>query len=100
MHDLELCRDPSHVRNLTIPAWRRLLAQAGLSLVGERHARNHQEFEEWVGRAGTALAEVPGLRRALEAAPEAARRIFGIRRREGTIRWAWDSAIFSTVREP
>jgi ubiquinone/menaquinone biosynthesis C-methylase UbiE len=99
MHDLELRRDPSHVRNLTVPTWRRLLAEAGLRLLGERLARSYQEFEEWVGRSNTAAARVPGLRRDLERATAAARRIFGIRVRGGAIRWAWGNAIFLTVRE-
>jgi ubiquinone/menaquinone biosynthesis C-methylase UbiE len=99
MHDLELRRDPSHVRNLTVPTWRRLLAEAGLRLLEERLARSYQEFEEWVGRSNTAAAQVPGLRRDLERATAAARRIFGIRVRGGAIRWAWGNAIFLTVRE-
>lgn len=99
MHDLELRRDPSHVRDLTVSAWRRLLAGAGLRLLEERTAMSWQEFEEWVGRSDTAPGEVPRLRRDLEQASAAARRIFGIRMRGGTIRWAWDNAIFLTVRE-
>jgi ubiquinone/menaquinone biosynthesis C-methylase UbiE len=100
MHDLELRRDSSHVRDLTVSTWRSLLAEAGLRLLEERLARSYQEFEEWVGRSNTAAAQVPGLRRDLERASAAARRIFGIRLRDGTIRWAWDNAIFLTVREP
>ncbi len=100
MHDLELRRDLSHVRNLTVTTWRRLLAGAGLRLLEERIAKSHQEFEEWVGRADTAPGEVPGLRRDLERAPAPARRTFGIRARGGAIRWAWHNAIFLTVREP
>lgn len=99
MHDLECRRDPSHVRNLAVSAWRRLLAEAGLRLLEERLAKNHQGFEEWVGRAGTPRAEVRRLRSDLERAPAAARRVFGIRMRGGTIRWAWDVAIFLTVPE-
>lgn len=100
MHDLELRRDPSHVRDLAVSTWRRLLAEAGLRLLAERLAKSPQEFEEWVGRADTAASEVPGLRRDLEGASALARRIFGIRVRGGTIRWAWGNAIFLTVREP
>ena len=100
MHDLELRRDLSHVRNLNVSTWRRLLAEAGLRLLEERLAKTPQEFEEWVGRSNTAPAAVPSLRRDLERASAAARRIFGIRVRGRTIRWAWDNAIFLTVREP
>ena len=100
MHHLECRRDPTHVRNLAASTWRRLLAAAGLRLLTERPARIPQEFEEWVGRAGTPPIEIPALRRDLVEAPAAARRAFGIRRRGDTIRWAWDSPAFLAVREP
>ncbi len=100
MNDLELRRDPSHVRDLAVSTWRRLLAEAGLHLLQERLTKNRQELEAWVGRAATAPSRVAGIRRDLEQASEAARRTFGIRRRAGTVRWAWDAAVFLAVRSP
>lgn len=48
--------------------------------------RAHRYARSYIHRRGRSLT--------------AARHIFGIRVRGGTIRWAWDNAIFLTVREP
>jgi SAM-dependent methyltransferase len=59
---LELLRDPSHVRNHTIPAWREALAVAGFSLGTVTPRRLHLEFSSWVARIGAPPVHVAAIR--------------------------------------
>ncbi|HWQ27559.1 MAG TPA: class I SAM-dependent methyltransferase [Dehalococcoidia bacterium] len=93
MNDVELRRDPTHVRDRRPSEWRALLREAGFRIERDYMARSPQEFEVWVSRAGTAADAIPGLRRDFERPPAGAVDAFGMRHEGGTIRWAWDNYV-------
>ena len=52
-HDVEIRRDPTHVRNLPPSEWRPLLTGAGLEIDFETMTRVHMTFSAWTQRSGT-----------------------------------------------
>ncbi|MGH2813247.1 MAG: class I SAM-dependent methyltransferase [Actinomycetota bacterium] len=48
MTELETLRDPSHAASRPPSAYRGLLSQAGLTLIGERIVEGRQRFTEWM----------------------------------------------------
>lgn len=93
MNDVELRRDPTHVRDRRPSEWRALLRGAGFRIERDYMARSPQEFDAWVSRAGTAADAIPALRRDFENPPASAVDAFGIRYEDGVIRWAWDNYV-------
>lgn len=67
----ETLRDPSHVRTLTIPAWREALAAAGFALGQEEPFPLELDFDVWVARSRTPDDRVRKLRAMAGAAPAA-----------------------------
>lgn len=79
MHEIEVARDPSHVRNYTVPEWQAFVEGAGLVLEHAETGRwTHLGFDEWVHRGGASPETVAALRTRFDSAPPAARRHFGI----------------------
>ena len=52
-HDVEIRRDPTHVRNVSPSEWRDLLERAGLVITFEALARVEMTFSAWTLRSGT-----------------------------------------------
>ena len=50
---IELLRDPSHVRNLTVAAWCASVAAAGFSVTAVSTGRLRLDFASWIARIGT-----------------------------------------------
>ncbi|HWO93713.1 MAG TPA: class I SAM-dependent methyltransferase [Dehalococcoidia bacterium] len=50
LHDIEVRRDPSHVRNLPPSAWRRILREAGFSVSTIETFRRLHDYEDWMER--------------------------------------------------
>lgn len=93
MNDVELRRDPTHVRDRRPSEWRALLREAGFRLERDHMARSPQEFSVWVQRAGTPPENIPGLRRDFERPPDGAVEAFHIAYHGEAIRWAWDNYV-------
>ena len=90
MHDIEIWRDPSHVRNLTEAAWRRSIERAGLRVAEAALSRVDLEYPDWTQRAGMPEDEAIRLGRALADAPPAAAGAFGISpQADGAITFYW-----------
>ena len=79
LNAFELLRDPSHVRDHSIPQWCEMLRAAGLAPELLGRFTIHQEFEPWVERIGTSPGAVTGLRALFDEAPDEVRGAFGIR---------------------
>jgi SAM-dependent methyltransferase len=79
-HDLEVARDPSHVRAYTLPAWRSMVAEAGLRwIVGDGFGYESIEVGAWIDRLQPIAEVAAEVRRLLRVAPPEARTAFGIR---------------------
>lgn len=79
LNAFELLRDPSHVRDHSVPQWCEMLRAASLApqLLGRFSIE--QEFGPWVERIGTSPSAVVGLRALCDEAPDEVRGAFGIR---------------------
>ena len=66
LQSLELLRDPSHVRNYTIPQWRTMLEAVGFKPTRCSRYRIRLEFAAWVARMNTPPALIAAIR-ALQA---------------------------------
>ena len=99
MHDIEIWRDPSHVRNLSEAEWVDAIERAGLRVVDTALSRVDLEYPDWTERAGMPEEEAIRLSRALGDAPPAATDAFGIApQADGTIEFYWPILSVRAVR--
>jgi ubiquinone/menaquinone biosynthesis C-methylase UbiE len=78
INTIEALRDPSHVREHTVPGWRALLDSAGLEPTAEARGSLRIDRERWLAQARTADASATRVREMLRTAPDAAVKTFGI----------------------
>lgn len=89
-HDVEMLRDPSHGRNITVAQWRAAVEGAGLRITFTEASVVKLEFPDWGERAGLSGAPLEELGRILRDAPPAARDAFGIEpQADGTVLFYW-----------
>lgn len=99
MNDIEVRRDPSHVRNYTAPEWRAMLAEAGLSVTDVELERKSHPFAAWCARSQMPADAFAALERDMLAAPAAAHEHFGIETEgDRVIRWYSDFVIMRAVK--
>ena len=78
LQTLELIRDPSHVRNYTLPEWVAALARAGFEVSSMQRRRLRIEFTSWVARTRTPTLLVEAIRFLQQNAPQEVCRHFAI----------------------
>jgi SAM-dependent methyltransferase len=99
MNDVEVQRDPSHVRNLAPSEWLALLQAHGFCITGNALAPVLLEFGDWVQRSGTPASVVQSLRRDFVNAPSGAVEAFNIHQDESsTINFQWSCVVVRAVR--
>jgi len=79
INTLEALRDPSHVREHTVPEWRALLERAGFRVTAEERSTTVLETEPWLARSRTPDDDAAKVRAMLRDAPDAARKAFAVR---------------------
>ena len=62
LQSLELLRDPSHVRNASLPEWRAFLAAAGFTVGAATPFRLRLDFSSWIERMNTPESHVLAIR--------------------------------------
>jgi len=85
LHQVELLRDPSHVRMLTVEEWIDRLEEAGFLVEEARLRQLEWDFEPWVTRIGVPAEKVEELAAVVESATGAAREQLRPERREGRL---------------
>jgi len=85
LHQVEVLRDLSHVRMLTLDEWIDSLETAGLVVEDARLRQLEWDFEPWITRIGVPAAEVEDLAAIVEGATGAAREQLRPERREGKL---------------
>lgn len=89
LHEVELGRDPSHVRSLTLDEWMHYVERAGFAIEVATTRELDWDYDEWMGN----MAVAPGLARELasliEAAGGEAREQLHPERRDGKLRHAY-----------
>jgi len=94
MNEVEIRRDPSHVRNLPPSEWISLLSEEGFEINDTTLTSVPLELEDWVRRSGTPAKEVLQLRTDMANAPKQAVNAFGIHRDlEGFTRFQWQALV-------
>lgn len=69
INQVEIARDPSHVRALSLEEWRGLLTTGGFLVVNSEVAPKEMEFQPWAERMGASPAVIAGLRRLITTGP-------------------------------
>jgi ubiquinone/menaquinone biosynthesis C-methylase UbiE len=92
-------RDPSHVREYTVTAWRAMLAEAGLLVTHQETASKPHDFAEWAARMRMPAEEAASLERDILAAPAAAHQHFQLVERDGRLlSWSADYLLLRAER--
>jgi len=69
MQAVELLRDPSHVRNVSMASWQQLIDQAGLDVVFSKSWKLPLEFSSWVARMRTSQEHIVAIQSLWRVAP-------------------------------
>jgi ubiquinone/menaquinone biosynthesis C-methylase UbiE len=85
LHQVEVLRDPSHVRMYTVAEWIDKLEAAGFAIEDTRLHQMEWEFETWVVRIGFPKERLEELAAIVEAASGAAREQLRPERRDGKL---------------
>src|SRR6267378_6161230 len=85
MHEVEVRRDPSHVRSLTVEEWTERLEAAGFE-VEEAHRRELDwDYEDWMGNMAVPPGLAAELAEVIESSEGEARRQLHPERRDGKL---------------
>lgn len=77
---IELLRDTSHVRNISLNSWRKLLKQAGFSIAADKTWKLRLEFDSWVARMRTPAGNITAIRALWDSAPQEVKDYFELDR--------------------
>jgi ubiquinone/menaquinone biosynthesis C-methylase UbiE len=93
-NEVELLRDPSHVRDYTRAEWHDFVTTAGFVDVDvDFRSETHLTFNDWITRSGTPPDVVERLRGLFEGAPPAALQAFAIEHQGDDFAWHWPVAV-------
>ena len=85
LHDVEVRRDPSHVRSLTVSEWTERLEQAGFVVEVATSREVEWDFEDWMGNMAVDPALAADLAGVIESSEGEARGELHPERREGKL---------------
>jgi ubiquinone/menaquinone biosynthesis C-methylase UbiE len=85
LHEVEVRRDPSHVRSLTVPEWTERLERAGFEVEVARSRELDWDFEDWMGNMAVPKPLADELAEVIESAEGEARQQLHPERREGKL---------------
>lgn len=85
MHEVEVRRDPSHVRSLTVPEWTERLEQAGFDVEVAQTRELDWDFEDWMGNMAVPKPLADELAGVIESMNGEAREQLHPERREGKL---------------
>jgi len=89
LHDVEVRRDPSHVRSLTVDEWVQRLERAGFEVELASARELDWDYDEWMNTMAVAPALAEELAGMIESAQGEARTQLHPERREGKLRHAY-----------
>jgi ubiquinone/menaquinone biosynthesis C-methylase UbiE len=99
LHQVEVARDPSHVRAYTLEEWAEAIEHAGLELESADRRALDWEFDSWMKTMSTPPRLAAELERIVEAAEGEAREQLHPERRDGRLRHVYWHALIR-ARKP
>ena len=93
LHEVEVRRDPSHIRSLTVEEWVTKLERAGFEVEAAQARELDWNYEEWMGNQGIAPGLSAELAELIEAAEGEARVQLHPERRDGKLWHAYWHAL-------
>src|SRR5690242_11715417 len=93
LHEVELRRDPSHVRSLTVEEWTHKLERAGFQVESAQDRELDWNYEEWMGNMAIAPELSNELATIIESAEGEARNQLHPERRDGKLWHAYWHAL-------
>jgi len=99
-HELEVRRDPTHVRSFTAREWVAMIEAAGLTVTETDSLPKPKAFEPWLARGGIGDAEQEAVRELVRQAPAAARLALSIEYDEAgdPVRFADDKVLIVAAK--
>ena len=85
LHEVEVLRDPAHIRSLTVDEWAGKLARAGFEVESAQARELDWNFDEWMGNQEVPAAQAAELAAIIESATGEARGQLRPVRREGRL---------------
>jgi hypothetical protein len=85
MHEVEVRRDPSHVRSLTVEEWTERLEAAGFEVEVASSRELDWDFEDWMGNMAVPQGLAAELAEVIESAEGEARAQLHPQRRDGKL---------------
>ena len=98
LHEVEVRRDPSHVRSLTIDEWVGRLEDAGFEVESATPREMEWDFEDWMGNMAVPGPLVAELATVIESSQGEARRQLRPERRAGKLWHAYWHALIRAER--
>jgi ubiquinone/menaquinone biosynthesis C-methylase UbiE len=98
LHEVEVRRDPTHVRALSQGEWVQAMEHAGLAVEQVAVERKRRDFERWLDRGSVDDAERARLRRKFLDAGEAIHRAFAIEIEDGAVTHFTDDKLVISAR--
>ncbi len=98
LHEVEVARDPSHVRSHTVDEWSALIEEAGLVVERADRRELDWDFEAWMGNMAVPAARVAVLAKTVERASGRAREQLRPERRAGRLFHAYWHALIRARR--
>ena len=99
MHEIEIARDTSHVRNLAPSEWQAAVEAVGLDVTDVAMSHVYLQWPDWAERAGMTEDASAALRDEMLNAPPAAREAFAFAKNDdGTIDFHWDVIVVRALK--
>jgi SAM-dependent methyltransferase len=78
LQTIEMLRDPSHVRDYSVPDWTGMLRPAGFAPEAAERRRLHLDFKSWIARMQTPPVQAEAILALMKVMPEAVRTHFAL----------------------
>jgi ubiquinone/menaquinone biosynthesis C-methylase UbiE len=98
LHEIEVLRDPSHVRNHRFSEWKTMLNEAGLVVSSTRQWSIFLDIPSWTQRMRTPASSVATIEQLLRNASPAIRERLGIEEKDGVLAFSLPAALIMAVK--
>jgi ubiquinone/menaquinone biosynthesis C-methylase UbiE len=98
LHEIEMLRDPSHVRSQSLSDWNALLSAAGFTVQSEREWGIILDIPSWTQRMRTPAASVETIERILRNAPPTARELLHIEEQDGSFVFSLPALLATAIK--